>query len=237
MLEQTVRKLGRSFNEAWTRSQNLVTQADEIEIERALRTLQLIKGKTYARALLKENGKVINEIGFDIGIGIMLRKHQISREELDRWYDNAEKTKFEGHIFQPLPDKSDAWRLFMDVRKALFQLRRAAEDLIDQQKHQLLPANIHLSREGLIASLELGMWRLLSSDQKEESFNLLTWDELSKEARLDFFNSLPMDEKSSIYSLPDPKERELATKKRFCKIWIKQHQRLIHHLHYRVPVS
>lgn len=217
MLEQTVRKLGRNFHEAWSRSKELVTEADETDIERAIRTLQLIKGKTYAKALLKENGRVVNEIGFDIGIGFMLRKNNISRAELGHWFDGAEKTKFEGHIFQPLPDKADAWKLFMDVRNKLFQLRRAAEELIDLQKQKLLPQNTRLNREGLLASLELGMWRLFSPEQKQETFTLLDWDELPKEARLDFFSSLPEHDKTRIFSLPDPDAREEATRQLFCR--------------------
>jgi hypothetical protein len=225
MLEQTARKLGRNFNEAWSRSMELVTEANETEIERAIRTLQLIKGKTYAKALLKENGRVVNEVGFDIGIGLMLRKHNISRAELERWYDGAEKTKFEGHIFQPLPDKADAWRLFMDVRNKLFQLRSAAEELFELQKKRLLPTNTRLSREGLVTSMELGMWRLLSNEQQQETFTLLDWDELPKEARLDFFHSLPKDDKSRIYTLPDPQTREQATRAMFCKLMNKPESR------------
>ena len=215
MLEQTVRKLGRNFPEAWSRSKELVTEADEIEIERAIRTLQLIKGKTYAKALMKENGRIVNEVGFDIGIGLMLRKSRISRAELDRWYDSAEKTKFEGHLFQPLPDKADAWRLFMEVRNKLFALRTAAEDLIDTQKQKLLPANTCLTRKGILTSIELGMWKLFSPEQKQETFSLLDWQELPKEAKLDFFRSLSKDDKSRIFTLPDPDAREEATRQLF----------------------
>lgn len=215
MLEQTVRKLGRNFPEAWSRSKELVTEADEIEIERAIRTLQLIKGKTYAKALMKENGRIVNEVDFDIGIGLMLRKSRISRAELDRWYSDAEKMKFEGHLFQPLPDKADAWRLFMEVRNKLFALRTAAEDLIDMQKKKLFPVNTHLTRQGIITSLELGMWKLFSPEQKQESFSLLDWQELPKEAKLDFFHSLSKDDKSRIFTLPDPDAREEATRQLF----------------------
>ena len=217
MLEQTVRKLGRNFPEAWSRSKELVTEADEVEIERAIRTLQLIKGKTYAKALMKENGRIVNEVGFDIGIGLMLRKSRISRAELDRWYSDAEKTKFEGHLFQPLPDKADAWRLFMEVRNKLFALRTAAEDLIDMQKQKLLPANTRLTRKGTLTSLELGMWKLFSPEQKQETFSLLDWHELSREAKLDFFRSLPEDDKSRIFTLLNQNAREEATRQLFCQ--------------------
>jgi len=209
--------LGRNFPEAWSHSKELVTKADEIEIERAIRTLQLIKGKTYAKALMKENGRIVNEVGFDIGIGLMLRKSRISRAELDRWYDGAEKTKFEGHLFQPLPDKADAWRLFIEVRNKLFALRTAAEDLIDLQKQKLLPANTVLTRKGILTSLELGMWNLFSPEQKQESFALLDWHELPREAKLDFFRSLSKDDKSRIFTLPDPDAREEATRQLFCR--------------------
>jgi len=210
--------LGRNFPEAWSRSKELVTEADETEIERAIRTLQLIKGKTYAKALMKENGRVVNEVGFDIGIGLMLRKSRISRAELERWYDGAEKTKFEGHLFQPLPDKADAWRLFMEVRNKLFALRTAAEDLIDLQKQKLLPANTCLTRKGILTSIELGMWKLFSPEQKQETFSLLDWQELPKEAKLDFFRSLSKDDKSRIFTLPDPDAREEATQQLFCHL-------------------
>ena len=218
MLEPTLRKLGKNFDEAWSRSTELLTGADDIEIERAIRTLQLIKGKTYAKALLKENGKVINDIGFDIGIGRMFREHNISRAELERWYNDAEKTKFEGHIFQPLPDKADAWKLFMEVRVKLFDLHRAAEELMEHQKNHLLPTDTRLTREGIIASLDLGMWKLFAPEQKQETFELLDWLELPKEARLDFFNTLSPAEKSRIYHLPDPHSREQATAELFSKL-------------------
>jgi len=77
--------LGRNLSEAQKRAAPLLTCADDIEIERAIRTLQVIKGKTYAKALLKENGKVLNEISFDIGIGLMFKKHSITQEELHLW--------------------------------------------------------------------------------------------------------------------------------------------------------
>ncbi|ASQ90938.1 hypothetical protein CHL67_08420 [Prosthecochloris sp. GSB1] len=82
MLEQAVSKLGQNLSEAQKRAAPLLTAAGDIEIERAIRTLQVIKGKTYAKALLKENGKILNEISFDIGIGLMLKKHNITQEEL-----------------------------------------------------------------------------------------------------------------------------------------------------------
>jgi len=222
MLEQSVKKLARNFNDAWARSIELLTHADEIEIERAIRTLQVIKGKTYAKALLKENGRVINDIGFDIGIGLMFRKHNISRAELNRWYNEAEKTRFEGHIFQPLPDKADAWKLFLSVREKLFEMHRAAEELRDLKKKSLLPAHTSLTIEGVKSALELGMWKLFFPEQKQEAFTLLLWQELPKEARLDFFQTLSLEEKSRIYQLPDPAAREAETQMLFDKLIKKQ---------------
>jgi hypothetical protein len=134
MLEQTIRKLGRSLDEALKRASQLLSHAEELEIERAIRTLQVIKGKTYAKALLKENGKILNEVSFDIGISLMFRKHRITKAELELWYDEAERKKFEGHIFQPLPDKADSWVLFQNIRSKLALLSFAAQDLFEMRK-------------------------------------------------------------------------------------------------------
>jgi len=216
-LKQAIQKLGRDIHEAEQRATTLLTPATDIEIERAIRSLQVIKGKTYAKALIKENGKALNEIAFDIGISMMLKKHHITQAELPLWFEEAEKTRFEGHLFQPLPDKADAWRVFMKVRDKIYPLRAAAEDLQGMQKQNLLPRSIRLSRRGVLTALDLGMWNLFSPEQKQESFSLLEWHELPKEAKLDFFRSLPEDDQSRIFTLLDQNAREAATRKMFCR--------------------
>ena len=218
MLERAVSKLGRNLIEAEKRAAPLIRCADDIEIERAIRTLQLIKGKTYAKALLKENGKVLNEISFDIGIGLMLKKHNITQEELHLWYEEAEKTKFEGHIFQPLPDKADAWKLFQTSRKKLDKLTTAAKELHDAQRQLLTPPpSRKLTRKGALTAIELGMWSLMTPELKKEAFAVLEWEDLPKKLKLEFFHSLPKRHKSRIFALPDPDAREEATRQLFCQ--------------------
>jgi hypothetical protein len=212
MLDQTIRKLGRSLDEALKRANQLLSQAEDLEIERAIRTLQVIKGKTYAKALLKENGKILNEISFDIGISLMLRKHRITKAELEVWYDEAERKKFEGHIFQPLPDKADAWVLFQNIRSKLAPLSFAAQDLFEMRKKALLPATPEkITRSAAKTALELGMWPLLNPEQKQEIFQQLEWHELPKQLKLEFFVSLPLKAKERIFELPDIHARENAT--------------------------
>ena len=216
MLERAVSKLGRNLSEAHKRAAFLLTAAEDIEIERAIRTLQVIKGKTYAKALLKENGKILNEISFDIGIGLMLKKHNITQEELNLWYEEAEKTKFEGHIFQPLPDKADAWKLFQTSRRRLDKLTSAAKELHDAQQQLLTPPpSRKLTRKGALTAIELGMWSLMTTELKQEAFAVLEWEDLPKKLKLEFFHSLPKRHKSRIFALPDPDAREEATQQIF----------------------
>ena len=218
MLERAVSKLGRNLSEAQKRAAPLLTSADDIEIERAIRTLQVIKGKTYAKALLKENGKILNEISFDIGIGLMLKKHNITQEELHLWYEEAEKTKFEGHIFQPLPDKADAWKLFQTSRRRLDKLTSAAKELHEAQQQLLSPAPPQkLTRKRALTAIELGMWSLMTAELKQEAFTVLEWEDLPKKLKLEFFYSLPKKDKSRIFGLPDPDARERATRQIFNK--------------------
>jgi hypothetical protein len=216
MLDQAIRKLGRTLEDALQNATRLLTQAEDVEIERAVRTLQVIKGKTYAKALLKENGKILNEISFDIGISLMLRKNRITQAELELWFEKAEQKKFEGHIFQPLPDKADAWGLFQNVRHKLSPLSFAAQDLIETRKKALLPVfHEKITRSAAKTALELGMWPLLSHEQKQEIFSLLEWDELPKQMKLEFFNSLAPETKKGIIELPDVSARENATKNEY----------------------
>lgn len=210
--DQAIRKLGRNLDEALKRATQLLCHAEEIEIERAIRTLQLIKGKTYAKALLKENGKIINEVAFDIGISLMLRKGGITQAELELWYDEAEKKKFEGHIFQPLPDKADAWGLFQSIRQKLSSLSFVAQNLIDlQQKRMLPPSPSKITHKAAKTALELGMWSLLNKEQREEIIFALDWDEIPKPQKIEFFFWLPESTKAKILALSGNTARENAT--------------------------
>ena len=212
MLDQSIRKLGRSLDDALKRAGQLLSHAEELEIERAIRTLQLIKGKTYAKALLKENGKIINEISFDIGISLMLRKGRITQAELELWFDEAEKKKFEGHIFQPLPDKADAWALFQSIRQKLSPLCFAAQELIEiQQKKMLPPASSKINRKAAKTALELGMWSLLNREQRQEVIFALDWIEIPRPQKLEFFFWLPESTKAEILALSGNTARENAT--------------------------
>ena len=212
MLDQAIRKLGRTLDDAIQKATGLLTCAEDVEIERAIRTLQLIKGKTYAKALLKENGKILNEISFDIGISLMLLKHRITKAELELWYDEAERKKFEGHIFQPLPDKADAWALFQNVRNKLSPLSFAAQELFESRNKALQPPMANrITRSAAKTALELGMWRLLTTEQKREVFSQLEWGELPRQLKLEFFDMLPSEAKQEIINLPDILAREKAT--------------------------
>jgi len=219
MLEQAVSKLGRNLAEAQKRAAPLLTSADDIEIERAIRTLQVIKGKTYAKALLKENGKVLNEISFDIGIGLMLKKHNITQEELNLWYEEAEKTKFEGHIFQPLPDKADAWKLFQTSRKKLDKLTSAAKELQETRQQLLSPLpSRKLTRKGVLTAIDLGMWALMTPELKKEAFAVLEWEDLPKKLKREFFYTFEQLARKKILALAEPQQRETATRKAFYRI-------------------
>ena len=211
-LDLTVRKLGKTLDEALQKAKNLLANAEDLEVERAIRTLQVIKGKTYAKALLKENGKILNELSFDIGIGIMLRKNRITQAELELWFEEAERKKFEGHIFQPLPDKADAWGLFQTIRQKLAPLSFVAQDLFEMHKNlSLPPTQEKITQGGAKTAIELGMWNLLSITQRQEALLLLEWDELPKQLKLEFFSYLSQESREAILALPCHQERENAT--------------------------
>jgi hypothetical protein len=225
MLDQAVRKLGRNLDDAIQKATYLLSQAEELEIERAIRTLQVIKGKTYAKALLKENGKILNDVSFDIGIGLMLRKNRMTHAELELWFEEAEKKRFEGHIFQPLPDKADAWSLFQVVRQKLTPMSFAAQDLLSIHQRQLLPQpSTRITRKAAKTAIELGMWNLLDGKLRQEVFSVLDWNELPKALRLEFFASPSQTQKAEIMVLRGPMAREKATSEAYALLYRQNRQ-------------
>jgi len=211
-LENAVRTLGGNHHAARTMARKLTTPAATIEIERAIRTLQIIKGKTYARALEKENGRAPDMIA-DLGITDMLSRMKITEAELEAWYQLAEQSKFQHTLFSPLPEKADARQMLDDLRQKMIAKQNAAHELLRiEQESKAPPRCIRLSSSSLRAAIGFGMWPLFFDQHKEEAYMLLQWNELPEAGRLEYFDRLGAEEQKSLWKLKTKEEREEATK-------------------------
>ncbi|NMW21417.1 MAG: hypothetical protein HKK67_07255 [Chlorobiaceae bacterium] len=215
ILEAAIKTLGGDYTTARHAAHQLTTDADLLEIERTVRCLQVIKGKTYSKALEKENGRTIPEL-HDLGITRMLHSMHITEAELDRWYTNAGQTKFSYSIYSPLPDKADAKQLLDDIRLQQLCLKQAASDFMRiERESQALPEHIRLTGKSLRAAIECGMWPLFYPQHKEEACMLLQWEELPEAARLEYYSGLGEEEKRAVWQHTTREAREEATKALF----------------------
>ena len=215
MLDVAVRTLGGDYPAARKMAGKLTTRASTLEIERAVRTLQVMKGKTYAKALEKENGRVPGGI-VDLGITQMLYAMRITLAELDGWYSTAERTKFQHTLFSPLPEKADARLILDDLRLKMFSKHAAARELLRlEEESKALPEHTRLSAASLRAAIGVGMWPLFFEEHKQEAFLLLQWPELPLAGRLDYFNSLAIEEQERIWQEQTAEAREKATRALF----------------------
>ena len=211
ILEQSIRTLTGNYTTAKQKAAWMTKLADRNEIEVKIRCLQVIKGKTYARAIEKENGRDLPVLS-DLGITNMLAEQLITLGELDAWYSLAEITKFQFTIYSPLPDKADARTILDDIRVQLIPMRNAAHELLRiEQESKALAEQKPLSPASLRAAISLGMWPLFFEQHKQEAFLLLQWAELPCMARLDYFSSLAAEEQQSIWQSKTPEAREAAT--------------------------
>ena len=192
----------------------LFTRAKEPEIEQALCTLQIIKGKTYAQALEKSTGHCPPPEISDLGITSMLHKMSITQAELDHWYSSAEQTKYQFTAFSPLPDKADAKLLLEEVRQKLVPKFLAAGELLHASTMPSLASNERLTPAAVRAAIGMGMWPLFFPHHKAEAFMMLQWHELPHEAKVDYFAGLPEKEQRAIRAMREEK-REAATGKLF----------------------
>jgi hypothetical protein len=196
-------------------ARRLTEPASEADVERAVRSLQVIKGKTYAKAIEKETGRCPE--GFaDLGITAMLRAMAITHDELDTWYRTAETTKYQYTIYAPLPEKADARAILDELRQRNAVRVQHAQNLIEMaEKGHEKPEKTQFTVSGLKAALELGMWPLMFPEQRQAAWMLLPWDELPHAAKWDYFRSLARDERARILHLATPDEREAATRALF----------------------
>jgi len=208
--ELAVRQLGGNYAAAKALARQHTTQATLTDIERAVRTLQVIKGKTYAKAIEKETGSVPPGTA-DLGITQMLHGMRITVAELGAWYTQAEQTKFQFTTFSPLPEKADARQLLEDVRTQQRYTKEAATELtrIEQESKQINEP-VPLAAGGVRAAIILGMWPLFCEQHKQEAYLLLEWEELPQPARLEYYYSLPEDEKLHVREQPTEEKREKA---------------------------
>ena len=212
--ERAIQVLASDIHTACDMAKRLFTKAKEPDIERALCTLQIIKGKTYAQVLEKNIGKCPPPEMADLGITAMLHKMSISQAELDHWYSSAEQTRYQFTAFSPLPDKAEAKLLLDEVRMKLLPKVRAAGDLIDASNRPAYTEGERLSPAAVRAAIDMGMWPLFFPHHKAEAFMLLQWHELPHEAKVDYFAGLAEPYKTAICALRE-EMREAATKKHF----------------------
>jgi hypothetical protein len=180
----------------------------------------IIKGKTYIKALEKENGRAPD--CFDLGITQMLYAMKITRAELDQWFTTAEQTKFQFTIYSPLPDKADAKLILDDLRSRSVSQQAAAYELIRiEAEHKEINQDKCLTQAGLRASIELGLWPLFYDQHKQQAFLLLKWDELPPAGKLDYFKTLTTKEQEKIWlaknieGKTEKETREILTRKAF----------------------
>ena len=212
ILENAIRTLAGNIADAMAMARKITTPATTVDIERAIRTMQVIKGKTYSKALEKENGRAPGTLT-DLGITNMLHRMRITEAELDAWYRMAEETKFQHTLFSPLPDKADARQMLDELRQKMIGLNNAASELLRNEKEQsALPCFSRLTMEGLRAAISLGMWPLFFQQHKEEAFMLLEWEELPEMARLEYFNGLGAEEQKAVWKASTKEAREANTK-------------------------
>ena len=221
IIENAISTLGGDYRSALKRAYSLTTLANTIEIERCIRTLMIIKGKTYAQALEKQNGKVPGEL-VDLGITQMLYAMRITRGELDTWFTTAEQSKWQFTIYSPLPEKADCRQILEDLRVKWISQNAAAAELVRiEAEHKNINQDKCLTQAGLRASIELGLWPLFYSQHKEQAFLLLQWDELPQAGRLDYFKTLTRKEQEKIWlaknleGKTEKETREILTRKMY----------------------
>lgn len=159
----------------------------------------VIKGKTYLQALEKQNGKVPGEL-FDLGITQMLYAMKITRAELDTWFTMVEQTKWSFTIYSPLPEKADCRQVLEDLRARWISQKEAATELLRViEENPAIKQEACLTKAGLRASIELGLWPLFFDHHKEQAFMTLQWEELPPAGRLDYFKTLSIKEQQKIW--------------------------------------
>ncbi|UZJ39977.1 hypothetical protein OO185_02430 [Prosthecochloris sp. SCSIO W1102] len=199
---------------------NTLTEAAKLEeVQAVLSALQLVMAKTYAKVLHKETGKSIPGLQDDLGISSMLVSEGITRAELEEFGQQAQATMFQHTAYSPLPSKPQALFLFQQVRAKLFTVSRAALSLRYPpslpESTRLQPMTIRSSR----VALELGFFKLMTAEQREEVFNLVGWGDLPKHAKLYFFLKLPNGKREEIMKEQDKQQREKLTADEYFKTY------------------
>ena len=59
--------------------------------------------------------------------------------------------------------------------------------------------------------MALGLLRLMTKEQREEVFRLLSWESLDRHAKLIYFSQLPYEKQNEIRKTIDRKKREALT--------------------------
>jgi len=209
-----VSQLGGTVQQALSTARRMTTPASPADIERILRVLQVIKGKTYAQQIEKITGEVPSSRLEFLGIDKMLQTQQITRGELDHWYTIAEQNTWEGTTYQPLPDKAQCAKILRDIRSRDAVKMQHAHALIEAgAEAQREPEPVDFTPRALKASLEFGLWPLMFPEQRRACWECLEWTDLNREAIDSFWRSLDPRDKRRILSLPTESARGLATQR------------------------
>ncbi len=191
---------------------NALTEAAKLEeVQAVMSALQLVMAKTYAKVLHKETGRTIPGLQDDLGISGDLVLEGITRAELEEFGHQAQTTEFQHTAYSPLPSKAQAISLFRQVRAKLFASSRAALTL---RYPPVLPDTTGpptMTMRAARVALELGFFKLMSGEQREDVFRMVGWADLTKEAKLYFFSKLPYEKREEIMKEQDKQKREKLT--------------------------
>ena len=205
---------GYSGNEAI----NALTEAAKLEeVQAVMSALQLVMAKTYAKVLHKETGKAIPGLQDDIGISNEMICKKITRAELEEWGRQAQTTEFQHTAYSPLPSKPQAISLFQQVRAKLFTASRAALSLRYPPTLPEATGPQPMTVRAARVAVELGFFRLMNAEQREQVFKLSGWANLTKEAKLYFFSKLTMAKREEILREQDKQKREKLTAEEYRK--------------------
>lgn len=191
-----------------------VELANLAEIERAVRLIQVTKGKCYSQALEKNIGQTPGSGMELLGIDKMLLDMRITLAELDELFKTVNRTKYQFTTYSPLPEVADWRQCLDDIRlKNILRLDQAHQLLKAEAESKRLPENASFTPRQLKAAVDLGMWKLMFEEQRQACYMLLEWVDLPREAIDAYWCSLSADEKRGVLTLGNASARGLATQR------------------------
>lgn len=215
-----VDQLGGTIQQALVVARRMTTLATDADVERILRVLQVVRGKTYAQQIEKITGEVPSRRLEFLGIDKMLLTQGVTLDELDKWYAAAEQGTWEGTTYQPLPDKGQCAKILREIRQRDAVKSQHAYALIAAEAESKKdPEPVRFTVRSLKAALALGLWPLMFPEQREACWRLLEWTDLPREAVDSFWRTLSERDSWFVLGQPSPSARGLATQRIFERVY------------------